>query len=274
MERLAHEDSLAGRRAVVTGGARGLGRRFAEHLASRGARVAVLDLDLEAATAFAYEAEQTPVTAIAELALTADVTDPAVLREAARQVEREWGGLDILVCNAGGGVGGIGTTAASTLDLEAARLTIDRNLVGTINTVVTFAPLLSEEGAGRVITVSSHAGLLPASDGSYAHYAAAKSGVAMYTAALAQDLGRRGISVNCIAPGNIATGRLREALPPQVERLAREATALRRIGTEDDCAELVGFLASDAAQFITGTTIPVDGGTLRRQAIDAPSTVE
>jgi len=124
-----------------------------------------------------------------------------------------------------------------------------------------------EEAAFReIITVSSVAGTAPSVDGGYAHYGAAKAAIAHYTRYLAQDLGPFGITVNCIAPGVIATGRMMATVIPgsvQSNRDRAELVALRRFGTVEDCAKVVEFLATDLSDYVTGAVIPIDGGLVR-----------
>jgi NAD(P)-dependent dehydrogenase (short-subunit alcohol dehydrogenase family) len=120
--------------------------------------------------------------------------------------------------------------------------------------------------SGKIITVSSVAGTAPSADGGYAHYGAAKAAIAHYTRYLAQDLGPFGITVNCIAPGVIATGRIMATVIPgssQSNRDRAELVALRRLGTVDDCAKVVEFLATDLSDYVTGAVIPIDGGLVR-----------
>ena len=120
---------------------------------------------------------------------------------------------------------------------------------------------MKAQGSGKIITVSSQAGRRASSDGGYAHYGAAKAAIIMYTKYLAQDLGPHGIQVNCIAPGYIGTGRLMPMFEAGgVDRLTR-SVALRRIGTPEDCARVVGFLAGPESDYVTGTVIPIDGGS-------------
>jgi 3-oxoacyl-[acyl-carrier protein] reductase len=112
---------------------------------------------------------------------------------------------------------------------------------------------------GKIITVSSAAGRFPTADGWYADYGAAKAGVIMYTQYLAQELGPYGITANCIAPGFIGTGRLMGYR--EIAETAADGVALRRIGTVEDCARVVEFLATDLSDFVTGALIPIDGGS-------------
>ena len=125
-----------------------------------------------------------------------------------RPHRREWGRLDIAVCNAGGGLGSPAESKASTMDLDQFDAVLRRNLYGTVHTCVAVAPMMKEQGAGKIVTVSSQAGRRASGDGGYAHYGTAKAAIIMYTKYLAQDLGPHGIQVNCIAPGYIGTGRL------------------------------------------------------------------
>jgi 3-oxoacyl-[acyl-carrier protein] reductase len=114
---------------------------------------------------------------------------------------------------------------------------------------------------GRIVTVSSQAGRVSSPGGGYAHYGTAKAAIIMFTRYLAQDLGPDGITVNCIAPGYIGTGRLLPMFEAGGGRLER-SVALRRIGTPEDCAKVVGFLCSDDAAYVTGAVIPIDGGSV------------
>src|SRR2546423_1591910 len=127
-------------------------------------------------------------------------------------------------------------------------------------------PIMKEQRSGKIITVSSVAGTAPSADGDYAHYGAAKAAIAHYTRYLAQDLGPFGITVNCIAPGVIATGRIMATVIPgsiQSNRDRAELVALRRLGTVEDCAKVVEFLATDLSDYVTGAVIPIDGGLVR-----------
>lgn len=262
---------LAGQTALVTGAGRGLGRAYALRLAELGADVAVLDLSL---TSFEeYEAEQAQmtagstadeVTALGRRALgfEADVADRGALEQAVARIVDQWGRLDITVCNAGGGLGAPAETRASTLDADLFDAVLQRNLYGTVNTCVAVAPTMKSQGSGRIITVSSQAGRRASIDGGYAHYGTAKAGIIMYTRYLAQELGPHGICVNCIAPGYIGTGRLNVMFERTGVDRINQQVALRRIGTPEDCARVVGFLAGPDSAYITGAVIPIDGGAV------------
>jgi 3-oxoacyl-[acyl-carrier protein] reductase len=125
---------------------------------------------------------------------------------------------------------------------------------------------MKEQRSGRIVTVSSIAGLGPSPDGGYAHYGAAKAAIAHYTKYLAQDLGPFGINANCIAPGVIATGRIMATVVPgsiNANRDRSEQIALRRLGTTEDCAKVVEFLVTDLSDYVTGQVIAIDGGMVR-----------
>lgn len=262
--------SLQGKSALVTGGGRGLGRAYALQLAAMGADVAVLDVDVQSYRDFEGEAAQMTAESTARevealgrrsLEFAADVGDFRAVQVAVDRIVAEWGRLDIAVCNAGGGIGTPAESKASTMDLAQFDAVLRRNLYGTVHTCRAVAPTMKAQGAGKIITVSSQAGRRASGDGGYAHYGTAKAAIIMYTKYLAQDLGPHGIQVNCIAPGYIATGRLMPMFERAgAERLAR-SVASRRLGTADDCARVVGFLASAESDYVTGTVIPIDGGS-------------
>lgn len=266
---------LDGKVAVVTGAARGLGRAYARRLAGLGAKVAVADLNLRAYEEFEAEArDMTAETTVAEIGATGgtaigievDVTDHEAVNAMVARVVRQWGRVDILVANAGGGRGRPVDTKASTLDPALLQLVTAMNLFGTVYTVNAVAPMMKQQRSGKIITVASIAGTAPSRDGGYAHYGAAKAAIAHYTRYLAQDLGPFGITANCIAPGVIATGRIMATVIPgsvQSNQDRSELVALRRLGTVEDCAKVVEFLATDLSDYVTGAVIPVDGGLVR-----------
>lgn len=258
--------------AIVTGGARGIGRRFALHLADRGVNVAIADIDLASFDEYDRERERVAGDSVeAEIAdrgveslgIETDVTDPAAVERTVETVVDEFGSVDVAVANAGGGVGPIDDTFASEIDPEHLRATVERNLYGTIYTCVAVAPYMKAQGEGRIVTVSSGAGREAREDGSYAHYGAAKAGIIMYTKYLAQDVSADGIAANVLAPGTIGTGRLMEAFEREgIEEVAARQ-AVDRVGTPEDCADVLEFLALDAPDYLTGAVIPVDGGRVR-----------
>ncbi len=266
---------LDGKVAIVTGAARGLGRGYAKRLAGLGAKVAVTDINLHSYEEFDAEAkDMTADSTVAEIeamggtaiGIEVDVTDHAAVAGMVARVVERWGRADVLVANAGGGRGRPIDTKASNLDPALLQLVVGMNLFGTVYTVNAVAPIMKEQRSGKIITVSSIAGTGPSVDGGYAHYGAAKAAIAHYTRYLAQDLGPHGITANCIAPGVIATGRIMATVIPgsvQGNQDRTELVALRRLGTVDDCAKVVEFLATDLSDYVTGAVIPIDGGLVR-----------
>ncbi|MET0910302.1 MAG: SDR family oxidoreductase, partial [Ilumatobacteraceae bacterium] len=232
--------------------------------------VAVLDVDTRSYRDFAGETAQMTADSTAleiealgrrAIEIEADVADAAAVQEAVDGIVAAWGRLDIAVCNAGGGLGSPAGSKASTMDLDEFDAVLRRNLYGTVHTCTAVAPIMKEQGSGKIITVSSQAGRRASGDGGYAHYGTAKAAIIMYTKYLAQDLGPHGIQVNCIAPGYIGTGRLTPMFEGVgVDRLTRSVAA-RRIGTPEDCARVVGFLAGPGSDYVTGTVVPIDGGS-------------
>ena len=266
---------LDGKVAIVTGAGRGLGRAYARRLASLGAKIAVTDINLKSFEEFEAEAKSmTSDSTMAEIeaaggeaiGIEMDVTDPKAVQAMVDQVVKKWGRIDILVANAGGGRGRPVDTRASTLDPALLHLVTSMNLYGTVYCVNAVAPVMKQQRSGRIVTVSSIAGLGPSVDGGYAHYGAAKAAIAHYTKYLAQDLGPHGINANCIAPGTITTGRIVATVMPNQANANRDRTesiALRRLGGVEDCAKVVEFLCTDLSDYVTGQIIAIDGGIIR-----------
>jgi 3-oxoacyl-[acyl-carrier protein] reductase len=271
------ERKLSGKVAVVTGGARGLGRGYALRLARLGADIAIIDRNLGSAQVYALEREvMTAATVMAECAahgvramgIAADVADREAATAAIAAIVKELGRLDVAVCNAGGGTvvfadersdGGdadlVTTGTPSDCTEEMLTRVLDNNLKATMYTCMAVAPHMKRQRAGKIITVASTAGV--DARGAYHPYGTAKAAIIHYTRALAQELGPFNITVNAIAPGIIRTGRLgdRSHLAGQIP--------LRREGSIEDCAKVVEFLATDLADYVTGRTIVIDGGLLR-----------
>ncbi|MDT0165990.1 3-oxoacyl-ACP reductase FabG [Actinotalea sp. AC32] len=247
---------LAGRRALVTGAGTGIGRAVAVRLARAGADVAVTYRTHDAAGVVA-EVEALGRRAVAyEL----DATDAAAVDDVvARAAGDLGGGIDVLVNNAGGLVG---RRPLAEMPEDHWRAVLDVNLTSAF--LVTRAVLRADGGAmpdgGRVVTIGSLAAQNGGGVGAVA-YAAAKAGVDGFTRALAKELGPRGVTVNCVAPGFIGDTPFHERFTPETgQRAAVAGTPLGRAGTPDDVAEAVLFLASPAGAFSTGTVLDVNGG--------------
>ena len=206
---------LDGKVAIVTGAARGLGRAYARRLARLGAKVAIADLDLKSYREFDAEAkDMTAESTVAEieasgsaaLGIECDVCDHLAVETMVARVVEQWGRVDVLVANAGGGRGRPVDTKASTIDPALLDLVVSMNLFGTVYSCNAVAPFMKRQRSGKIVTVSSVAGLSASADGGYAHYGAAKAAIAHYTRYLAQDLGPYGITANCIARGSSPPG--------------------------------------------------------------------
>lgn len=265
-------EKLLGKVALVTGGARGLGRSYAHRLAKLGADVAILDINLKSFEEYASEKEAMVAPTVMDeikslgrksIGIQVDVSDFKAVCNAVDGVVNEFGKIDVLVCNAGVGTGPFGGNAASEISYEDLHRTMDRNLFATIYTCVAVAKYMKKLRYGKIVTVSSQAGIMPRS-GTYAHYGVAKAGVVMYTRYLAYDLAPYNITVNCIAPGFIGTGQW-------LERHKKEGTDMEaliksipmgRLGTPEDCAKVVEFLCTDLSDYVTGQVIGINGGTV------------
>lgn len=243
---------LVGKVAVVTGGSRGIGAATARALAANGVDVAVVGRDEAALSAVADSIRAAETRAIA---VRADCTQDADVRDLADTVAERLGAVDILAAFAGGN-GMPVPTAEETPDHW--RQVIDTDLTSTFLTASAFLRPMLERGRGSIVTMSSAAGRQPA--GSNAAYAAAKAGVVALTRHLANELAPNGVRVNCLAPSSIETDRLRSWTTPEVRRQLAESFPLRRIGQPRDVAAATLFLASDSSSWITGTTLDIAGG--------------
>jgi len=253
-------NTLAGQVAVITGGARGIGRAFALRLAELGAAVAVFDVDFGHGDTEPGIAEEVVAAGGRALERIVDVGDAGAVKSAVADVVAKWGHLDVAVCNAGGGSGDFTRTRASVIEPTEFDVVLRRNLLGTVHTCQAVAAQMTQQGSGRIVTMSSLSARRPRLDGGYAHYASAKAAIVLYTQNLAQELGPFGVTVNCLQPGYIATPRLL----PRFEENGAEAmlsrVALRRFGTPEDCAGALEFLVTDLGSYVTGAVIRVDGG--------------
>ncbi|MDC7124808.1 MAG: SDR family NAD(P)-dependent oxidoreductase [Spirochaetales bacterium] len=268
---------LTGKTALITGAARGLGRDYALHLAKLGANVGVIDINLESFKEFKGESdlmtaanvmEEIEALGVKSAGAIADIGNREQVEAAVNEIAAKIGDIDILVTNAGGGMGAPDGNKASQLNWEHYHAVIDRNLHGTVYTCNAVAPMMKKNGAGKIITVASVGGLMANSDGSYAHYATAKAGIIHYTHYLAQEMGAYNVNVNCIAPGFIATGRLLEQYKQAGEDTFLSRIAIKRFGTPKDCSGVIEFLSTDLSDYVTGAVIEVTGGVVGRMRVD------
>lgn len=236
---------------LITGSSRGIGRATAVAFAKNGYDVAVnYNKSSEAAEKLCLDLEQYGVKA---KAFQADVADKSAITKMVQQIEADFGKITVLVNNAGIAE----QVLFSDISEEMWGRMFDVNVKGAYNCTQAVLPHMIHNKYGKIINVSSMWGLSGAS--CEVHYSASKAALIGFTKALAKEVGLSGITVNCVAPGVIATemnGHLSEDI---IEELKNE-TPLNRIGTPEDVAEAISFLASDKASFITGQTISVDGG--------------
>lgn len=243
---------LEGQVAIVTGGASGIGRATAVRFAAEGAFVAVLDRDGDGAAEVALEVGGT--------AHAVDVRDGDALAAAVRTVTAATGRLDVLFNNAGSG----DLRPMHTVEDKLWHRLIDVNLTGTFNGMRVAVPIMLESGGGAIVNNASVSGLTPTRH--EAAYSAAKAGVIALTKSGALEYGPA-IRVNCVAPGHVRTP-LTAAFEqfPEIFEPVAQAIPLRRIGSAEEIAEVVLFLASSRASYVTGQTLVVDGGISLPQA--------
>lgn len=240
--------------ALVTGAGRGIGAAIADELARGGHAVAVLDLDGEAAAKVAAGiAERHGVRTTAE---PVDITDPAGVSAAVGRVSAELGPVDVLVNNAAVDV--IAKFVETGEDVWDRIIGV--NLHGTIRVTRAVLDPMIERGYGRIIHIASDAGRVGASG--EVVYSATKGGVIAFGKALAREVARHGITVNSVCPGPTDTALLGQVADysQRMYDATVKAIPLRRIAQPDDIAGVVGFLASDAASYMTGQTLSVSGG--------------
>ncbi len=242
---------LAGKVAIITGAGRGIGREAALLFAREGAKVILADVDPQAEKVVleiqGFGGEATFVRS--------DVTNRESCVALADAAAETFGRIDVLVNNAG-----------ITRDAQLIKLSesdFDRvigvNLKGTFNVTQAVAPRMIEQGSGRIINVSSVVGLY--GNFGQTNYAATKAGVIGMTKVWARELGRKGITVNAVAPGFIQT-EMTESVPEKVLELMRGRTPMGRLGTARDVANIYLFLASDDAAYVNGAVVCVDGGLI------------
>ena len=248
--------SVSGRVAIVTGAASGMGRATALLLAAEGAQVAVTDLDRAACEAVAIEAGSNAK------AFALDVSDGDAIKRVVADIAATFDGIDILINNAG-------VSSFCPLDAEDDYDAIWHRAIAVMLTAHqrmarAALPWLRQSDAPRIVNIASTEGL-GATPGD-TPYVAAKSGVVGLTRGLAVDLGRDGITVNCICPGPIHTGMTDKVADADKIVFAKRRTALRRYGEPEEVAHITLSLVLPAASYITGAVIPVDGGLTARNA--------
>jgi 3-oxoacyl-[acyl-carrier protein] reductase len=240
---------LAGRRAIVCGASAGIGLGIAEALTEEGANVVM----------FARRPEllQREAARLGALAVAGDVTSAADAERLVRTTVETHGGIDVLVNNSGGPP----RTDAVGLTEEQVVAAVQLLLVSVVRLTGLCLPYLERSPAGRIVNVTSQTVKEPVD--ALALSNAVRPGVVGWAKTLAREVGPNGITVNSIAPGRIDTERIREVYPDGPSERDLEAIPLRRLGTAREVGDLVAFLCSARASYLTGTVIPVDGGLIR-----------
>ena len=245
---------IAGRRALVTGGSRGLGRAAARSLAVEGCAIVIAARGGEAVERAVGELRAAGATAEG---VTVDMAAPEGPARAVADAERLVGPIDILVANAGGPPQG----SFSEVDEEGWRIAVEQNLLGTVRLIRAALPGMRERGWGRIVTITSRTAREAADELALSN--ATRAGVAGVVRSVAREAGRDGVLVNNVMPGAILTDRLRELLDEDALARRAQAIPLGRIGRPEEVGDLIAFLAGERASFINGASILVDGGESR-----------
>jgi NAD(P)-dependent dehydrogenase (short-subunit alcohol dehydrogenase family) len=261
-------DELAGKVAVVTGGASGIGRGIVERFLTEGAKVVIADVQRELGEALASDAGADA------LFRHTDVGDQAQVAELVTATVEKFGGLHVMVNNAG-----ISSPLKKGLfheDLEEFDRVMRVNLLGVMAGTRDAARHMADNGGGSIINISSIGGIQPG--GGVTSYRASKAAVIHFSKCAAIELAHYEVRVNCIAPGNIPTPLLQtaatdedrerlERFEAKIRQQMRDDRPLKREGTPDDVAEAVLYFATDRSRYVTGTVLPVDGGTVAGKVI-------
>lgn len=240
--------------AIITGGARGLGRATAFVLAEEGCKIAIFDLIMEGELGALKTVEEVRKKGVEGEAWQVDITDNERVKQAVKEVKEKLGSPEILINSAA-----CIDHTAKVLDQDPEKWQRDLkvNLTGQFNMVRAVIPFMLEKNWGRIINFASVAGTL----GGYGQlsYSTTKAGMVGFTKTIALEFGRQGITCNCIVPGLIET-EVTKFMPSETkERIARR-TVFRKLGEPQDIAYTIAFLVSEKAKYITGETIYVDGG--------------
>jgi 3-oxoacyl-[acyl-carrier protein] reductase len=242
------------RTALITGAGRGMGKSVAEILAQRGARVVINDTNIDLAEDAARALNETGVQA---WAVAGNVANSEDVRNMIAQIADRFGGVDILVNNAGV----LRPTKVIDIPEEEWDFVVDVNLKGTFLCSQAVLSTMQKAGWGRIINFSSTAGKNVSTVGG-AHYTAAKAGILGFTRHLAKEVARDGITVNAVCPGLIDTEMVRATISDERVRAYAESFPVPRLGRPEEVAELVAFLASEQAAYITGASLDINGGDL------------
>jgi 3-oxoacyl-[acyl-carrier protein] reductase len=238
---------FAGKTALITGAARGIGRAIAETLSSRGANIVICDIDQDAVTKTAAE------LGVNAIGIKADVTKQAEIAVLVEKSLEKFGSIDILVNNAGITRDGL----MVRMDEKDWDLVLDINLKGAFLVTKAVAKVMMKQRHGRIVNISSVVGVT--GNAGQINYSASKAGLIGLTKTAAKELAARNITVNAVAPGFIET-EMTAVLSDKARAYMLAKVALGRPGTPDDIAKSVAFFASDDASYVTGQVLGIDGG--------------
>jgi 3-oxoacyl-[acyl-carrier protein] reductase len=238
---------LSSKTAIVTGSARGIGRAIAEKMASLGATVVISDLDQAACDEVATQIGG------GAIGIACNVTDEAQVTNLLDTAKERLGSVDIVVNNAGI----TRDTLMIRMDEKDWNLVLDINLKGAFLVTKAAAKIMMKQRSGKIVNISSVVGLT--GNAGQANYSASKAGLIGLTMTAAKELAARGVTVNAVAPGFIAT-EMTDAISDAAKQAFMDKVAVKRPGTPEDVAAAVVYLASDQASYITGQVLAVDGG--------------
>ena len=241
--------ALKGRTAIVCGASAGIGLGIAEALAEEGANVAMFARRRDI---LGREAER-----LGALAVRGDVSVPADLERLVERTLEAFGGVDIVVNNSGGPP----RTTALEMNEESIEAAVQLLLISAVRLTALCLPHLESSGHGRIVNITSSTVKEPVDNLALSN--TVRPGVVGWSKTLARELGPKGVTVNCIAPGRIDTERLKEVYPDGPTEADLATIPLGRLGTTREIGDLVAFLCSDRGAYVSGATIPVDGGLLR-----------
>ena len=244
--------SLTGKRVVITGGSRGIGKAIALAFAKEGADICVCDL-LDDEAAKETMAELNKAGSLMPIFLRGDVTDENFAKEVAIHMKDIYGGVDVLINNAGITDDGL----LMRMKAESFERVVNVNLNGAFYMIKELSAIMLKQRSGHIVNISSVSGVK--GNAGQANYSASKAGLIGLTKSAAKELGGKGITVNAVAPGLIDT-EMAKKLPEEKRSQMISSITAGRLGTPEEIADLVCFLSSDKASYITGQVVVIDGG--------------